>query len=86
MALPLIAAAGAAFKIAKSVYEWTQKTPQGRATMASAGLLAAYQHTKAHPNDSLNGHHIGEASKRFGQDVVNPTVSSLYQHIRKDLT
>ncbi|MEV7613851.1 hypothetical protein [Streptomyces sp. NPDC089799] len=85
MPIPLLAAAGVVVKIAQSVYTWTQKTPQGRATLAAATAAAAYQHAKKNPNDGMAQQHAFEAGKKLGEDVVNPVTQSLYNHIRKDL-
>ncbi|MFG2482712.1 MULTISPECIES: hypothetical protein [Streptomyces] len=85
MPIPLLVAAGAVVKIAHSVYIWTQKTPQGRATLAAANAAAAYQHAKKHPNDGAAQQHAFEAGKEVGEHVVNPAAQSLYNHVRKDM-
>ncbi|GAA2650431.1 MULTISPECIES: hypothetical protein [Streptomyces] len=85
MPIPLLAVAGALVKIAHSAYTWTQKTPQGRATLAAANAAAAYQHAKKHPTDGSAQQHAFEAGKKLGEHVVNPAAQSLYSHVRKDL-
>ncbi|MFE0698838.1 hypothetical protein [Streptomyces sp. NPDC058872] len=85
MAIPLIAAAGAVVKIVHSVYTWTQKTPQGRATLAVASAAAAHQHAKSHPHDGGAQAHAFEAMKKVGEHVVNPTAESLFNHVRTNL-
>ncbi|HEY5836328.1 hypothetical protein [Streptomyces sp.] len=85
MPIPLFAAAGALVKIAQSVYTWSQKTPQGRATVATLSAAAAYQNAQKNPNDHLAQKRAFEAGKKVGEDVVNPAAKSLYTHVRNDL-